>query len=115
MGLGCRGMSANYGRPGDKQGMIALIRRAFKRGVTFFDTAEFYGPFVNKELIRQPLVPVGSQACDRDKVRLRLQPDDQRSAPVALMVVTNISQPLRTPLSSILAWRCYLSMDAWHS
>jgi aryl-alcohol dehydrogenase-like predicted oxidoreductase len=45
LGLGCMGMSIAYGQPGDKQEMIALIRKAVERGVTFFDTAEIYGPY----------------------------------------------------------------------
>ena len=49
-GLGCMGMSANYGPAADKQEMIALIRAAVERGVTLFDTAEAYGPFVNEEI-----------------------------------------------------------------
>lgn len=57
LGLGCMGMSANYGPPGDKQEMIALIRAAVERGVTFFDTAEVYGPFVNEELVGEALAP----------------------------------------------------------
>jgi aryl-alcohol dehydrogenase-like predicted oxidoreductase len=57
LGLGCMGMSANYGPPGDKQEMIALIRAAVDRGVTFFDTAEVYGPFVNEELVGEALAP----------------------------------------------------------
>jgi aryl-alcohol dehydrogenase-like predicted oxidoreductase len=57
LGLGCMGMSANYGPPGDKQEMIALIHAAVDRGVTFFDTAEVYGPFVNEELVGEALAP----------------------------------------------------------
>ena len=57
LGLGCMGMSANYGPPADKQEMIALIRAAVDRGVTFFDTAEVYGPFVNEELVGEALAP----------------------------------------------------------
>src|SRR5271167_234992 len=51
LGLGCMGMSANYGPPHDKQEMVRLIAAAVERGVTFFDTAEAYGPFVNEELV----------------------------------------------------------------
>ncbi|RKE06246.1 aldo/keto reductase [Catellatospora citrea] len=58
MGLGCMGMSQSYGpNPGDRQEMIALIRTAVERGVTFFDTAEVYGPFVNEELVGEALAP----------------------------------------------------------
>jgi aryl-alcohol dehydrogenase-like predicted oxidoreductase len=57
MGLGCMGMSFGYGPPSDKQEMISLIRLAVERGVTFFDTAEAYGPFTNEELVGEALAP----------------------------------------------------------
>lgn len=62
IGLGCMGMSTNYGPPEDKGAMIALLRDAVDRGQTFFDTAEVYGPFSNEELVGEGLAPV------RDKV-----------------------------------------------
>ncbi|MGC2183146.1 MAG: aldo/keto reductase [Terriglobales bacterium] len=58
LGLGCMGMSFSYGPPGDKQEMISLIRAAVERGVTFFDTAEVYGPFTNEELVGEALSPL---------------------------------------------------------
>jgi aryl-alcohol dehydrogenase-like predicted oxidoreductase len=61
IGLGCMGMSWSYGPAGDKQEMIALIRAAVERGVTFFDTAEVYGPLVNEELVGEALAPVRDQ------------------------------------------------------
>ena len=61
IGLGCMGMSFGYGPAADKQEMIALIRAAFERGVTFFDTAEAYGPFTNEELVGEALAPVREQ------------------------------------------------------
>jgi aryl-alcohol dehydrogenase-like predicted oxidoreductase len=57
LGLGCMGMSFGYGPAGDKQEMISLIRTAIERGVTFFDTAEIYGPFTNEELVGEALAP----------------------------------------------------------
>jgi aryl-alcohol dehydrogenase-like predicted oxidoreductase len=57
MGLGCMGMSFGYGPPKDKQEMIGLIRTAVERGITFFDTAEVYGPFTNEELVGEALAP----------------------------------------------------------
>src|SRR5580704_2297312 len=57
LGLGCMGMSFGYGPAGDKQEMIAVIRAAVARGVTFFDTAEVYGPFTNEELVGEALAP----------------------------------------------------------
>src|SRR5438876_5380246 len=57
VGLGCMGMSFGYGPAADKQEMIALLRSAVDRGVTFFDTAEVYGPFTNEELVGEALSP----------------------------------------------------------
>src|SRR5512146_1822353 len=57
LGLGCMGLSSGYGRPVDKQAGIDLIRAAVERGVTFFDTAEVYGPFTNEELVGEALAP----------------------------------------------------------
>jgi aryl-alcohol dehydrogenase-like predicted oxidoreductase len=58
LGLGCMGMSTAYGPPSDKAEMVSLIREAFDRGATFFDTAETYGPFVNEELVGEALEPI---------------------------------------------------------
>ncbi len=58
LGLGCMGMSFSYGPPKDKQEMIAFLRTAVERGVTFFDTAEVYGPFTNEELVGEALAPL---------------------------------------------------------
>jgi aryl-alcohol dehydrogenase-like predicted oxidoreductase len=61
LGLGCMGMSFGYGPPADRQQMIALIRAAVERGVTFFDTAEAYGPYINEDLVGEALAPFRSQ------------------------------------------------------
>src|SRR5258708_3378063 len=61
LGLGCMGMSVGYGPASDKKEMISLIRTAVERGVTFFDTAEGYGPFTNEELLGEALAPVRDQ------------------------------------------------------
>ena len=61
LGLGCMGMSAVYGPAGDKQAMIGLIHAAVERGVTFFDTAEAYGPFINETLVGEALAPFKGQ------------------------------------------------------
>ncbi len=58
LGLGCMGMSFAYGHAGDKKEMISVIRSAVERGVTFFDTAEAYGPFINEELVGEALAPL---------------------------------------------------------
>ena len=62
IGLGCMGMSSSYGRPADKQEMIALIRTAVERGVTFFDTAQVYGPFTNEALVGEALAPSATRS-----------------------------------------------------
>ena len=61
IGLGCMGMSFSYGPPADRQEMIALMRAAVERGVTFFDTAEVYGPYTNEDLLGEALAPVRGQ------------------------------------------------------
>ena len=61
LGLGCMGMSFGYGPPADRHEMIALIRAAVERGVTFFDTAEAYGPYINEELVGEALAPFRRQ------------------------------------------------------
>ena len=62
LGLGCMGLSFGYGPPTDKQEGIKLIRAAFERGVTFFDTAEVYGPYTNEELVGEALAPSGTRS-----------------------------------------------------
>jgi aryl-alcohol dehydrogenase-like predicted oxidoreductase len=62
LGLGCMGMSQSYGpNPGDREEMVAVLRGAVERGVTFFDTAEVYGPYVNEELVGEALEPLRDQ------------------------------------------------------
>jgi aryl-alcohol dehydrogenase-like predicted oxidoreductase len=74
LGLGCMGMSFGYGPAGDKQEMISVIRRAVDRGVTFFDTAEVYGPFTNEELVGEALAPFRSQVAIATKFGFKLDP-----------------------------------------
>jgi aryl-alcohol dehydrogenase-like predicted oxidoreductase len=74
LGLGCMGMSFSYGPPADKQEMIALILTAVERGVTFFDTAEVYGPFTNEELVGEALVPFRGQVVIATKFGFDLDP-----------------------------------------
>lgn len=78
LGLGCMGMSANYGPPADKQQMIALIRAAVERGVNFFDTAEVYGPYANEELVGEALAPFRGQVVIATKFGFDLDPDTAR-------------------------------------
>ncbi|HEV8484903.1 MAG TPA: aldo/keto reductase [Blastocatellia bacterium] len=74
LGLGCMGMSYGYGPPADKQEMISLIRTAAERGVTFFDTAEAYGPFTNEELVGEALAPLRGQVVIATKFGFKLDP-----------------------------------------
>src|SRR5512145_1579705 len=74
IGLGCMGMSDSYGPPADKQEMIALLRTAVERGVTFFDTAEVYGPFTNEELVGEALAPLRDQVVIATKFGFNLHP-----------------------------------------
>jgi len=74
IGLGCMGMSFGYGPPADTTEMTALIRAAVERGVTFFDTAEVYGPFTNEELVGAALAPVRDQVVIATKFGFRLDP-----------------------------------------
>jgi len=78
IGLGCMGMSAAYGPPGDKQEMISLIRAAIERGVTFFDTAEIYGPFTNEELVGEALAPMRERVVIATKFGFKIGPKGQQ-------------------------------------
>jgi len=75
LGLGCMGMSFSYGPPKDKQEMTALLRAAVERGITFFDTAEVYGPFTNEELVGEALAPFRGQVVIATKFGFNLGPD----------------------------------------
>ena len=77
LGLGCMGMSFGYGPPMDKQEMISLLRAAVERGVTFFDTAEVYGPFTNEELVGEALAPFREQVVIATKFGFDLDPDGE--------------------------------------
>jgi aryl-alcohol dehydrogenase-like predicted oxidoreductase len=75
LGLGCMGMSGGYGPAGDKQEMISVIRAAVERGVTFFDTAQVYGPFANEELVGEALAPFRGQVVIATKFGFKFQHD----------------------------------------
>ena len=72
IGLGCMGLSINYGEPVDRASGIPLIRDAVERGVTFFDTAEAYGPFTNEELVGEALAPMRQQVIIATKAQVAL-------------------------------------------
>src|SRR5438105_9518513 len=78
LGLGCMGMSQSYGVPPDKQAMISLIRTAVERGVTFFDTAEIYGPHANEELVGEALAPFRDQVVIATKFAQDIDPGTRK-------------------------------------
>jgi aryl-alcohol dehydrogenase-like predicted oxidoreductase len=84
LGLGCMGMSFSYGPPKDKQEMISLLRTAVERGVTFFDTAEVYGPYTNEELVGEALSPVRKQVVIATKFGFDLSGADHRPGAAGL-------------------------------
>src|SRR2546421_2771539 len=75
LGLGCMGMSFSYGPPKDKQEMTSLLRAAVERGITFFDTAEVYGPFLNEELVGEALAPFRKQVVIATKFGFDVSPN----------------------------------------
>jgi aryl-alcohol dehydrogenase-like predicted oxidoreductase len=78
LGLGCMGMSSGYGPAADKQEMISLIRAAVEHGVTFFDTAEVYGPFVNEELVGEALAPLRDEVVIATKFGFKIGPKGEQ-------------------------------------
>ena len=78
IGMGCMGMSSGYGPPKDKQEMISLLRAAVERGVTFFDTAEIYGPFINEELVGEALVPMRERVVIATKFGFKIGPKGEQ-------------------------------------
>jgi len=78
LGLGCMGMSYGYGPAGDKQEMISLLRKAVERGVTFFDTAEVYGPFKNEELVGEALAPLRDHVVIATKFGFKISPKGEQ-------------------------------------
>ncbi len=84
LGLGCMGMSFSYGPPKDKQEMTALLRAAVERGITFFDTAEVYGPFTNEELVGEALAPLRKQVVIATKFGFDLSGSDRRPGAAGL-------------------------------
>src|SRR5439155_853698 len=80
IGLGCMGMSFGYGPPKNKQEMIALLRKAVELGVTFFDTAEVYGPFTNEELVGEALAPVRGDVIIATKFGFKIDPETGKQA-----------------------------------
>jgi len=80
LGLGCMGMSFGYGPAKDKREMVPVIRAAVERGITFFDTAEVYGPFINEELVGEALAPFRGQVVIATKFGFKLDPNTGKQA-----------------------------------
>jgi aryl-alcohol dehydrogenase-like predicted oxidoreductase len=80
LGLGCMGMSASYGLPQNKQEMISLLHAAVERGITFFDTAEVYGPFTNEQLVGEGLAPLRDKVIIATKFGFKIDPATGKQA-----------------------------------
>jgi aryl-alcohol dehydrogenase-like predicted oxidoreductase len=89
LGLGCMGMSFGFGPASDKQEMISVIRSAVERGVTFFDTAEVYGPFTNEELVGEALAPFRGRVAIATKFGFRPESSCRSFSPSGASVVTS--------------------------
>jgi aryl-alcohol dehydrogenase-like predicted oxidoreductase len=107
IGLGCMGMSSGYGPPKDKREMISLIRAAVERGVTFFDTAEIYGPFTNEKLVGEALAPMRERVVIATKFGFKIGPKGEQigldSRPEHIKEVAEASlKRLRTDVIDLL-------------
>ena len=91
IGLGCMGMSASYGQPLDKQEAISLLRKAVELGVTFFDTAEVYGPFTNEELVGEALGLGSAWIAGRNILRKPPRARSGGSEPTSSICTINIA------------------------
>ena len=91
IGLGCMGMSFAYGPPPDRKEMVKLLHAAVERGVTFFDTAEVYGPFTNEELVGEALAPIRSQVVIATKFGFKIGTQDLDSRPAHIREVVDAS------------------------
>ncbi len=101
LGLGCMGMSFSYGPPKDKREMTSLLRTAVDRGITFFDTAEVYGPFLNEELVGEALAPVRDQVVIATKFGFDAQPGDKPGALVVNSQPAHIKQAVEGSLKRL--------------
>jgi aryl-alcohol dehydrogenase-like predicted oxidoreductase len=103
LGLGCMGMSFSYGPPKDRQEMISLLRTAVERGITFFDTAEVYGPFINEELVGEALAPVRNQVVIATKFGFdtSVDPRGTKGAPVLNSRPEHIKQVAEASLARL--------------
>ena len=95
IGFGCMGMSMAYGQPGDKKEMTALLRKAVERGVTFFDTAEIYGPFVNEELVGEALASLRGKVVIATKFGIKMEAGQQVTDSRPLTIRTSLEGSLK--------------------
>src|SRR5260370_37389062 len=101
IGLGCMGMSFSYGPPKDTQEMTSVLRAAVERGVTFFDTAEVYGPFLHEELVGEALAPFSDQVVIATKSGFNLDPNfDPRGMKAAPRLNSRPQKIKQTPEGS---------------
>ena len=107
LGLGCMGMSFSYGPPKDKQEMTALLRAAVERGVTFFDTAEVYGPFTNEELVGEALAPFRGQVVIATKFGFDLSGSDNAAGRGGPEQPAGAHQAGRRGLAQAAQGRCH--------
>jgi Aldo/keto reductase family len=98
LGLGCMGLSAGYGQPVGKQEGISLIRSAVERGVTFFDTAEAYGPFTNEEFISGPLPQLRARCVERSTIAA---PAFHLDEPYLIPITPDKSQSIKARLQEL--------------
>ena len=106
LGLGCMGLSFGFGPPVDKKDGISLIRAAVERGVTFFDTAEIYGPYTNEELVGEALAPFREQVVIATKFGFKIDPNTGKQAgldsrPSHIKEVAEVRSSDSRPMSSI--------------
>ncbi len=103
IGLGCMGMSQSYGKPADRQEMIALLRSAVERGVTLFDTAEVYGPFTNEDLVGEALAPLRSQVVIATKFGFNIGPGTDSRGVRGLPSLNSRPEHIRSAVEGSLA------------
>ena len=99
IGLGCMGLNYAYGTPPDRTAMIALLRAAVERGVTFFDTAEAYGPFTNEELVGEALAPLRGRVIIATKFGMKIGTNDMDSRPAHVCEVAEALARLKIEVS----------------
>jgi aryl-alcohol dehydrogenase-like predicted oxidoreductase len=111
IGLGCMSMTGGFSATPDRQEMISLIRTAVDRGVTFFDTAEIYGPYANEELVGEALAPFKDQVVIASKFGFDIDPAERKPRGGSPAVLTTSSRPWRDRCSG-LAWTPWTSITS---